>query len=276
MFFWKIDIIYQCKRYKSPLTESQVKTIIVKVLWYYFKDHVNKYPSEINIVALNDFREPCMVLFENKANLKKEILSYYIQALENEKIVCSDTSELSKFYNYLNGFDYALTFQCGIDTIIKDYCTSEIATFRFKDKKPNITRINVDEKVSSLPKVYEEQIKEVLHETALSETNKLEYLNIASKEFYSACSLRETCFYFFGEYTEFNKIEEDIMAQINLIRFNEFDSKFKRMQSFLSEAVNTQTSDSFLDYSLHIVNNNDRKGTCHWLVNNGKFKWNEE
>ena len=268
------DIIYQCKKYQSPLDVSQIKTIITKALWYYFIDHEGSYPSEINIVALNDFSVKGMKLFEDKDKLKEEILKYYIQALDNESIDHSDSMKLDKFYEYLKLFDYNLTFQSGIDTIIKDYCTSEIASFRFRDKKVNITRINVDEIVDSLPKIYEEQIKDVLDETQMDDDTKNDYLNIAAKEFYSACSLRETCYYFFGEYDEYEKVENDILAQINLVRFNFFDSKFTRMQEILAKAMNTQTSDSYLDYSLHIVNNNDRKGTCHWLVNNGKFKWN--
>ena len=63
------------------------------------------------------------------------------------------------------------------------------------------------------------------------------------------------------------------MSLIDTLKFDEYKTKFHRMQTILKEVKSLNLDDSFLVYSLHMVNYLDRKGTCHWLVNNGKFNW---
>lgn len=264
--------IYQCKRYEKPLSESQVKTILVKVLWYYFKDfNGKKYPTNITISTIKGFSVKAMRLFEDKENLKKEILLYYKTALDNEKIDFENFN-LKDFENYLELFNYDNVFQTDIDEIIKDYINSEMKFFRFKDVKPNFSR-RIVENINDYPSNYVDEISNVLVDTNMSEEQKQDYLNICKNDFYSAVSLRETCYYYFSETTEFDKIENNIISLMEMYKFSYLNDKFKRMQEILIGVKNIDLNDSYLQYAMHMVNYNDRKGTCHWLVNNGKFSW---
>lgn len=267
------EVVYQCKRYEKALSESQIKTILVKVLWYFFKDYKGeKYPNAIEIIALNDFNLKGVRLFEDKEKLKKDIIEYYVTALKNEKITYIN-EELNPFKKYLELFDYKSTKQTKIDDVIKDYRLSEISQFRFKNVNKSITRRNVDEIIKSIPNNYEKQIINVLKEEKFTIEEKEEYINNAKNDFYSAISLKETCFYFFGKYEEFEKIENNVLSFINTMKFNKYNSKYERMQKILSDISSLSLDDSYLVYSLHMVNYPDRKGTCHLVVNNGKFNW---
>ena len=267
------EVVYQCKRNEKALCEAQIKTIIVKVLWYFFKDFDGKkYPNSIEIIALNDFGIKGARLFEDKEKLKKDIIEYYTTALKTEKINYKN-EELKFFKKYLELFNYKYTRQSKIDNVIKDYRKSDISQFRFKNVNQNITRRNVEEIIKSIPNEYEKQIINVLNEQEFSIEEKDEYLNNAKNDFYSAVSLRETCFYFFGKYEEFEKIENNVLSFINTLKFNIYNSKFERMQKILGDISSLSLDDSYLVYSLHMVNYPDRKGTCHLVVNNGKFNW---
>ena len=192
--------IYQCKRYEKPLSECEVKTIITKILWYYFKDfNKSKYPKSIEVICLNDFKIGAARVFNDKSSFKKEILLYYETALKNEKIKYV-LSDLDEFKNYLRGFDYNRTMYTKIEDVIKDYRMSEVSFFRFKDVKPSFKRVDVESFNEIINNDYENQILNVLSSYGMEDEAKSDYINNCKREFYSAFSLRETCYYFFGKY----------------------------------------------------------------------------
>ncbi len=270
-----IEEVYQCKRYEKALNESQLKTIIVKILWYYFIDFDGtKYPSLIMISTIKGFSVKAIKVFENKMTLKNDILKYFNSALDNENIKY-DFKTLSQFENYINLFDFSKVFQTDIDEIIKDYVNSEMKFFRFRDVRPNFSRQDVDN-FEDYPDNYVTEITNIIKNTpklSLTQDEIDEFINIAKNDFYSAVTLRETCFYYFSETSEFEKIENSVNSLMNIYKFKPFINKFERMTEILIAVNSLDLNDSYLQYAMHMVNYNDRKGTCHWLVNNGKFSW---
>lgn len=270
-----IEEVYQCKRYEKPLNESQLKTIIVKILWYYFIDfNGTKYPSLITISTIKGFSVKAIKVFEKKNDLKKEILKYYNLALDNENIKY-DSKVLLQFKKYVDLFDFKKVIQTDIDDIIKDYINSEMKFFRFRDVRPNFSRLDIDN-IQAYPDNYVTEITNVIKSTpelSLTTDEISDFINDAKNEFYSAVTLRETCFYFFSETREFEKIEDSVNTLMNTFKFKRFNNKFERMNEILIAVNSLDLNDSYLQYGMHMVNYKDRKGTCHWLVNNGKFSW---
>ena len=265
--------VYQCKKYASRLNESEVAQIITKVLWYYFVDFCGrKYPSTIHIAALSNYSINAARMLDDENILKREIKSRVLNSLKSENIT-SDEEQLETFKKYLEKFNYKTVKKMDINEIILEYSRSEIAFSRFRNVSIKITRRNATEIIKKLPNIYQQQIKNILSKTKLSQEQQKDYLKIAEADFYSAVSLRETCYYFLGDTREFEKIENDVLSYINVKKFDRFNSDFERMQSILEKANTVITSDSYLDYCIHLVSNEDRKGACHWLVNNAKFNW---
>lgn len=72
---------------------------------------------------------------------------------------------------------------------------------------------------------------------------------------------------------EFGKIKEDAYDGIVDVCWNDFDDGFKRLLAVLNQVTQITLTKSFLTQIKDLINNSEKKGICHMLVNDGKIQW---
>jgi hypothetical protein len=72
---------------------------------------------------------------------------------------------------------------------------------------------------------------------------------------------------------EFGKIKEDTYDGIVDVCWNDFDDGFKRLLAVLNQVSQITLTKSFLTQIKDLINNSEKKGICHMLVNDGRIQW---
>jgi hypothetical protein len=72
---------------------------------------------------------------------------------------------------------------------------------------------------------------------------------------------------------EFSKIKEDTYNGIIDVCWDDFDNGFKRLLAVLNHVSQITLTKSFLTQIKDLINNSEKKGICHMLVNDGKIQW---
>lgn len=259
---------YQCKRYTSALTRPQFIEIIIKVLWHCFKSDIEK-PEKLYIIAFKGVNGQVLPLLAKNqmATLKDSIITGAPKALSDLKF--SDDAE--PFISYLKKItDYSFVEKIDLDDIVKEYCLSEYKMFRFITTSPShITRKEI-QKGNYEENIFYKQLANIVTR------NKNKVLLKAKEQYYSALCLEETDKYLLGSNAEFKKLEQEVSSNIDPVRNQHFDDMFNRYNQIVASAMATLTSNVALDYSLHMVQADDKVGICHKFVNENTLSWEEE
>lgn len=256
---------YQCKQYNRQLTLPEVEEIIVKILWYSFLKEIPQ-PTYIFIIAANSVNIKASNLLSNTLDLKKDILSNLQNILLRFDIKTLDPS----FAIHINSIDFNIVKKIDIDEIIKSYYISEFGKLRFKAAQKRIKRIEITKEIYVDEKFHKQLIEIVPQEHQVS------ILNIANGNYYSALCLKETDKYLFGNNEEFERLKEEIFQTIGSITYNTYFNDFERYNNIILESAKANTNFCLLDRELNIVENSDKKGVCHILVNENKIVWSQK
>lgn len=257
---------YQCKKYTNALTFPQVRQIIIKVLWHSFKQHID-YPAELFIIAFKGINGAAAKGLSDKQKLKEALLKKYEDDLNSINI----TEDYSEFYDYLNGInDFGFIKKIDLDDIVKEYCKSDYAVFRFiSTRDVNLKRILVPQRVYDSDPF-------ILQLNTIIQRQKQRIIQSAKEQYYSAICLEETDKYLYGSNLEFLKLKKEVETTIGIARFKHFDDMQERYLSILETAITTDASNVALQYNLHLVSAQDKAGICHIMVNEGELSWEKE
>ncbi len=257
---------YQCKRYTHALTFPQVRQIIIKVLWHAFKQHIDS-PSELYIIAFKGINNAAASGLSNKQKLKESLLKNYEDDLKSINI----TEDCSGLYDYVNDLnDFTFIKKIDLDDIVKEYCMSDYAVFRFVSTRDvNLKRILVPQRVYDSDPF-------ILQLNTIIQRQKQRIIQSAKEQYYSAICLEETDKYLYGSNLEFLKLKKEVATTIDITRFKHFDDMQERYLSILETAITTDASNVSLQYNLHLVSTQDKAGICHIMVNEGELSWEKE
>jgi hypothetical protein len=78
---------------------------------------------------------------------------------------------------------------------------------------------------------------------------------------------------FEGGETEFEKLKADTYDGIVDVCWDDFDDGFKRLLAVLNQVTQITLTKSFLTQIKDLINNSEKKGICHMLVNDGRIQW---
>lgn len=263
--------VIQCKRHVQVLTLPAVRRIITKILWYLCEGN-DGYPNRIFISSIKGLNVAAVKFVTDKEKIKTEVIKNVREDLDNLHI-SYDKESVIGFIDYLNGFSFENILATDIDTIIQDYYRSDVGCLRFSNKRVELTRQEPDDtKVNN--QVYIETIRELLKFEKDSLINKI--INDAKVDYYSALQLEATCSYLFGNTIEFDKIKSDIKSSVNNELLKSNTTGRNKYLAVREKAMDTDVSDSYLSFELHMVRPADKSGTCHILTNEGEIYWDEE
>ena len=261
------NIFYQCKKYNTNLTEPQVIEIIVKILWYSFKNKLD-FPDQLFIIAYKGINKKAITLLNDTDALTAAVSEKLKESLSANKISYTKI-EYSEFAEYIKVKNIDFVKKIDLDEIVKDYCLSEYCTFRFLPmSKVKIAR--VDTSGYSYSDAYLTQLEKIVVK------RKKETILNAKRNFYSATSLKETDKYLFGDNEEFEKLYAEVENNIENIRCQEFHDLEARFRAISDRAMSTITSNNYFEYNLHMIGSEDKAGVCHIMVNDDKLSWEAE
>lgn len=259
---------YQCKRYNSALTQPQFIEIIIKVLWHCFKSDIEK-PEKLYIIAFKGVNGKVLpLLAKNHENeLKKCVIKGTTKGLLNLKI----SDDPKPFILYLKKIkDFGFVKKIDLDDIVTEYCVSPYKGLRFITTSSSEIKRKLVKEENYEENAFYKQLSNIVTK------NKHKVLLRAKEQYYSALCLEETDKYLFGDNGEFIKLEKEVSSNIDPIRNQHFDDMFNRYNQIAASAMATLTSSIALDYSLHMIQADDKVGICHKFVNENKLSWDKE
>ncbi len=259
-------VYYQAKQYNRQLNINDVVDICVKILWYASKEEIPE-PSKIYIVSSKGIQSKLLKTFNNKAELKVKIITNLVDSLNRIKIDYVD-EELKMVKSFIESQDFSMVDTIDADVIALEYYKSDIGPVRFIKEQPFKFRKTIKRESYSEDK-FVAQIKSIYPQGKI----QTKVLSDAKNDYYSCLCLKETDKYLFGDNCEFNSAKEEVYQGVNMLFYNKTDSNDRYVEC-LKQATQLSISDSALgDNSLGIVNNSDRKGFCHYLVNEERISW---
>lgn len=253
---------YQCKQYNQQLTLPEVEEIIVKILWHSFLKEIPE-PTNIFIIAANSVNIKAAKMLSEISALKDDVIENLEKILLRFVIEKPDPD----FALYVNSINFDIVKKIDIEEIIKSYYNSEYGKLRFKAAPKRIKRVEITQENYA-----DEEFHKQLLEIAPKE-HQLSILNTAKGNYYSALCLKETDKYLFGNNVEFERLKEEIFQTIESLTYSTYSNDLERYSRIILESAKANTSFSLLDRELNIVENSDKKGVCHILVNENKIVW---
>ena len=258
-------IYYQAKQYNHQLSPNEVIDIVTKIFWYVNKGELDN-PSKIFIVSSKGINSKTVKLFKDFNNLFQEINNQLEKSLKRNDINFSK-DEIESFRLKLNIDDCKNIHNILVDEIVYDYYKSEFGSVRFYKQEPFRYRVLI-KKDDYNDEVFVKQIKKIYPKST-------RVISDAKDNYYSCLCLKETDKYLFGNNEEFDFAKEDVYQGVNMLFYNN-ENVTDTYVKCLDKATQTYINSSVLGNSgLNIVNNSDKKGICHYLVNEGKLSWEQ-
>ncbi|MDR6676120.1 ABC-three component system protein [Pseudomonas oryzihabitans] len=269
---------YQCKHYGDKLSVADVVAELGKLVFYTWRGDYT-LPREYRFVTPKGCSADCIDLFSNKARIKSEIISRWDKSCRDKITKTQSVFLEGGLLSYLDSIDFSFVDEMSSLDLVEKHSRTPYHLSRFGSyhlKRPLIKK-NAPEAVGDNEKIYIEALLSAFSdadgvEYSLESIKTTEYnedLERARINFFSAESLENFSRDPFptGCYEE---LKEECYEGIHSVVRQKYDNGYAR---FL--AVSTHSSS--LPYSahplFHYIQTSDRKGLCHQLVNDQKFKW---
>ncbi len=269
---------YQCKRYKNPLTPSDIYTEVWKMLYYTFiKDF--PIPEKYFFIASNWIWWKLDNFLNNTDLLKKNLIENWDTHCKKGITITKDVELKWDFKQYVENFNYNIFNKKLVKDIIKEHKkhNHHLDIFGWELKKRDEIKTPIDVKKHEL-----NYIRKLLD--AYSSESKKEYKNVREicNKFNDHFSDARLWFYYaeqlerfyrdsLEEWT-FDNFKDDIYKWIKRLNYEEYPNWFKKVITFEQESLKVSiTSNPLINVSIP----DDRIGICHHLANNNKLTWVE-
>jgi len=214
---------------------------------------------------------------------KKELKNIWINWLDDS--TSREVSDLKKsdlqLEQHIENFDFNSVDYIPIETVIDEHISGKYGQFRFGPKCA-INRKTPEKSIRNDEETYVNQLLNVYSQKELKEINAS---NISDFElysddlyhqrvyYYSADSVREQIQNIFTDSNEFDILKEEVYEGVRETLLMDHENNWKRLLSTLSQASQISVQRSKLSSMYNLIGNQDKKGICHMLVNEGRIKW---
>lgn len=275
-------INYQCKYYSNPIDPATVYSEIAKIAYYSFKKDFNP-PQEYYFVAKCGVSGNVLDLLNDSKKLKDKFLQAWAK---NKKVGKNEDSRLAgDFKKYLeSNFDFSIFSHISQMKMIDDHSKTYYHVLRFgrgaKVKRPVF--IPPSEEIDN-DEHQLKYIRELLVAYGEKQKTSIDSLKVLEKfdQLYDHFKYQRILFHHANQLKHFGKETyppnadyDDLLEQIfdGIKETIEMDHEngYQKLLKVLEKA-------SSLPIDSHILKENikvrDKKGICHQLTNDGKFKW---
>ena len=277
-------IYFQCKKYDHSLIPSEMYVEIGKLCYYTYTEEIT-IPKSYYFVAPHDAGPKFSTLLKNPNKIRDSLIDGW------DKNCCkkiSDSFEVKldgAFLEYVKAFDFSILSVRSIHKIIDDYSKTQYFYFRFGGPTPP-SRPASGKPPNKIMETENNYVKKAIRAIAISRSIQIaddilessdtvkQFISKQRELFYSAEFLRRYVQDIFvdGD-VPFDDLKKEIFSAVEDIVLCDYPCPEDRMRKTLSAAVGANTSANILDYQLHMVKNDDRRGVCHHLANDDVIYW---
>lgn len=277
----QIDI-YQCKKYQSPITPTDLYPELGKLIYYSFKNFYS-IPKNYYIVSPKGIG-PKLAQLINDNKLSQSLISNWDQYCKSQITKTSDIVLNEELKTYINNFNFKIISELDIKNVIAEFKDCKYFSYFFGLKllkKPELEKIPTD--IQSHETNYVRKLFEAYGSVNNTEIKNKDNLNDNHKKhfehqrscYYSAESLRvftEKSFYNNDPYIELcNQILIPVDSKILIKNYQNGLEK-------LEDAISIATSISIKNNPLqNITTILDQLGILHQRANDeDNFRWVNE
>ncbi|MFB2827624.1 ABC-three component system protein [Aeromonas veronii] len=274
---------YQCKRYQSALTPTNVYVEIGKIIYYSFQRRY-KPPKKYYFVASNGIGTTLEQLLCNHVQLKLKTKENWAAYCETQITKTCKVSLTGSLLAYFDDFDFSIFTSKSAIELINEHAKTNYHTVRFGGGLPprpisaippqNLSDIEI-KYVAEILNAYSEHIDEIIInasdlDSECTKRKKLKKDLLRQRErFYNAEALRNFARDNVPEGT-FNSLQHEVFHGVIDTCLNDYDDGYKRMLATLEKASNLVMTSNPLIQAIKVQ---DKQGICHQLVNADKLKW---
>ena len=273
---------YQCKHYNTALTPSNYYLELGKLCYYTYNKDI-PIPKNYFIIASNDVGSSLQDYIDNPPKLLSNLITNWDKYCKTKITKTTEVLLNDSFLDHVNSFDFTIIKTYPMAQVIDEYLDTIYGNVRFGGRKLNLPTtltpadtIDSDEMtyISALLEAYSDEIGIQINntESLKAYSNYFKHLNRQRKDYYSAETIRRFVRDTLTDSQQFDILKEEIYNGIIDIHEQDYDSGYKRLIADLQQATVTNTSKCLLDSKLHCIGNSERKGTCHMLVNDNRYR----
>lgn len=277
---------FQCKRYDKKLMPSEYWIEFGKLCYYTFNKDI-PLPRKYYIIASQGLGSKMLALIKDPESIRKGLKEYWEDKCETNIVKGTLIKLEGSLLKYINNFNFRIVDYYSIEKIIEEHRTTNYFYFRFGGNLKPIRTITV------LPPTGIEQI-EIKYITKIFDAYsdykkmcvKMEALKTfpdllkdfdrQRSNFYSAESLKRCIRDIFTNENEFENLMNEMYSGIVDFIEGDFNNGYDKLKKTMHEATKVNLSVSVVDRDLHFVGNDDKKGICHHLANEGELNWRDE
>lgn len=277
---------YQCKHYNSALSLSNYYLELGKLCYYTYSREI-PMPKEYYIIASNDVGPSFQSIIDTPTELSSKLIENWDTYCKNRITKTKQISLDEPFQNYITSFDFSIVKSYPIAQIIDEYLDTTYGNIRFGGRSFNVPsqltpKASVEPEemnyILALFEAYSEEIGTNINtiEELKNYKNYFDHFNRQRKDYYSVETIRRFLRDTATDSRQFDILKDEIYNGIIDVHEQDYENGYKRLIADLQHATVVNTSKCLLDSKLHCIGSNERKGTCHMLVNDNKLKWVDE
>lgn len=276
--------IFQCKRYKEPLSPSVYMSEFGKLCYYTMTGKYNR-PRKYFIVASNGIGQDLRELVEHPETINNYLIEKWNKYCKPKKKIIADGLPLTDcLKDYITQFDFSIVSEVSPQTLLEQFATTSWYKYHFGGglrQRPRVQKPQESlapeetsmEYVNQLMKVYSKhEDKEITDIESLKPLNKLHKHFKRQREcFHTARALER--------FTRDEFINDDVYDDLkNQVYYgvintceSEYEDDLKRVDSTIerSQILPIKTAE------LGEITILEKSGICHDLVNDGEMRWVE-
>lgn len=269
---------YQCKHYKDKLSVANVVAELGKLVYYTWKEDYN-LPREYRFVSPKGCSSDCIDMLAKKSRIKAEITKRWDKVCK-DKITKTESIPLEgTLLDYLNTIDFSFVDEMSSQDLIAKHALTPYHSTRFGSyhlKRPQVQK-SVPEAVGNNEKVYIHALLDAFSDADGAEYSFNSVMNTEYKDdlerarinFFSAESLEMFSRDAFPTGC-YQKLKDECHEGVHSVVRSKYDDGYQRFLEVSTQCVRIPYDSHPLR---HFLQTSDRKGLCHQLVNDLKFKW---
>lgn len=274
--------IFQCKRYKDPLTPSQYMVEFGKLCYYTM---IGKYkkPRKYFIVASNGIGQDLRELVENPSKINTALINGWNKYCAPEKKITAEGVQLTPaLQKYITDYDFSIVSEISPPTLLEQFSKTSWYKYHFGGglrKRPTVTVPSDDlpadeakmEYVTQLLKAYSNhETKDISNVDDLQAIPKLHRHFKRQREcFHNARALKRFSRDEFLNDNPYEGVKRQIYHGVISVCESAYDNDLTRVNETISRAqILPITTNEFGDVTIL-----EKSGMCHDLVNENEMRW---
>ncbi|SDO46222.1 hypothetical protein SAMN04489798_3011 [Pseudomonas arsenicoxydans] len=269
---------YQCKHYKDKLSVANVVAELGKLVYYTWRGDYT-LPREYRFVSPKGCSSDCIDMLAKKSRIKAEIIKRWDKACK-DKITKTESIPLEgTLLDYLNALDFSFVDEMSSHELIEKHALTPYHTTRFGSyhlkrpqvRKPESSAVGDNEKVyidALLDAFSDADGAEYSFDSVMDteykddfERARINFFSAESLEMFSRDAFPTGCY---------EKLKGECHEGVHSVVRKKFDDGYQRFLEVSTHCVKIPYDSHPLR---HFLQTSDRKGLCHQLVNDLKFKW---